>query len=123
MSSFLQPSCDEELQAVWQTLKGGSRGLENVYLSVKAMDITAQRASDSVEAQNSVVGRTGSKTTIADFRAGRYLRRTQSLLRRVEKTLRMLIEEEPHLLQAIYVEKKRIIQLKGKVARAKARQK
>lgn len=118
MSLVHQPSCDEELQVAWQTLKTGSRSLEAAYLGINAMKITAQRAADKVEQQNNLVKKAGSKTTIADFRAGRYLRRTQSLLKKVEKTMRMLVRVEPDLLQAICVEKKRIIRLAKRAKRA-----
>jgi len=118
MSPVRQPSCDEELQAAWQTLRNGSRSLETAYLGINAMKITAERAADKVEQQNNLVKRAGSKTTIADFRAGRYLRRTKSLLKKVEKTMRMLVREEPNLLQAICAEKKRIIRLARRAKRA-----
>jgi hypothetical protein len=121
MPPVRQPSCDEELQAAWQNLRNGSRSLEMAYLGINAMNITAQRAADKVEQQNKVVKKAGSMTTIADFRAGRYLRRTQSLLKKVERTMRMLVREEPHLLQAISVEKKRIIQLQKRTKRATKR--
>jgi hypothetical protein len=117
MSLVHQPSCDEELQVAWQTLKTGSRSLEAAYLGISAMKITAQRAADKVEQQNDLVKKAGSKTTIANFRAGRYLRRTRSLLKKVEKTMRMLVREEPHLLQAICVEKKRIMRLAKRAQR------
>lgn len=82
------------------------------------MAIIAQRAADKVEEQNKLIGKAGSKTTIAEFRAGRYLRRTRSLLEKVEKTMLMLVGGEPILLQAICVEKKRIILRAKRVKRA-----
>ena len=71
------------------------------------MTITAQRAVNKLEAQKNLIGKDGSGTTIAGFRAGLYLRHTQLLLEKIEETMQMLVREEPKLLRAICVEKKK----------------
>jgi hypothetical protein len=65
------------------------------------MAITAKRAAEKVKRQNGFIRKTGSKTTIAEFRAGQYLRRIRALLNKVKRTTKLLIREESKLLRAI----------------------
>jgi hypothetical protein len=85
------------------------------------MKITAQRAADKVEAQNAFVGKAGRQRTVAEFRAGKYLRRVRSLVKKVNMTMRMLVQEEPKVLRAICLEKRRAIRLTRRARRATTR--
>ena len=108
---------------MWQTLKAGFRGLETVHLTANAMTITAQRAVNKLEAQKNLIGKDGSGTTIAGFRAGLYLRHTQLLLEKIEETMQMLVREEPKLLRAICVEKRKAtIVPRGQSVQARSQQ-
>lgn len=118
---FLQACCGEELEAVWQTLRTGFRGLETAHLTINAMNITARRAADKVRKRNVSVRGSGNIDTISNFQARRYFRRTRSLLRQVERTMKMLLREEPRVLQAICTEKKRHNRISKMAKRSRTR--